>query len=157
MPPDARNLNCLADALVDALAAATTFSVEFDALWSDDALAVLDGDTMDKVQVWVVDLAESSLPAWNSTASQHGCPIDELELSLVVQRRFGAADDRPTLVKALGHFCSELARFCRQTVLDQASCIRTERKPARDLKLYNETGVFWAEILTTWHRETETD
>jgi hypothetical protein len=148
MSDDPRNLMSLADALVTALGEAS-LSVAFDAAWTDDALADLADDTFDKAQVWVVDFAESLLPA---SDSQHGVPIEDLELLLVIQQRFAPGADRAAKCKALGHLASEIARFCRATVVEDATCVKTVRKPARDLKLYHETGMFRSELLTTWHR-----
>jgi hypothetical protein len=139
------------DALVAALEAGD-FSSAFEVQWKDDALAELADKELLATQVWVVDAGESVLPAWGSNASQAGCPIEELEELLIVQRKFTAKDDVPALVRELSELCSEIARFCRRTAILDTTCVKTIRSPARDLKDHNEKGRFYAEIRPTWHR-----
>jgi len=136
----------LTDDLVAALAAGA-FSLPFTPQWKDDALAELADAELLAPQVWAVDVAESLLPA-----SGAGVPLEEFGVLLVVQQKLTEKDDRPAVCRALSALVSELARFCRTTVIQGAVCVKTVRSPARNLKDYHETWRFYAEIQTTWHR-----
>lgn len=155
--PDVTSLMALADALVTALAAAELpVDTEYDVQWVDDAAATLeDPELGEKAQVWVIDFAESHLPAWSAAAAQHGCPIDEQDLLVIVQYKPPEGETASEKCREMAVLAGEIARWCRKTPILDATCVQTKRDPARDFKLYHETGLFRAEIITTWHRLAE--
>jgi hypothetical protein len=138
----------LADALVTLLDTGTP-SLSFDVKWTDDALAELADQALRTPQVWVVDSAENLLPA---SAAQNGCPIEEFELLLVIQRKLDADDDKPAEIRKLSLLAAEITRVCRRATLLDAACVQTQRKPARNLGEYHGKDLFYAEIITTWRR-----
>jgi len=148
----------MVDALIAQIEAAkadeesSPFSLAFDAEWSDDLNAVLSDPTLLVPQLWVIDSGESLLPAWESSASQQGCPVEEFELLLVVQKKLSKDTDRKTQCRQLSALVAELTRFCRKTTILDATCIRTKRDPARNWEVYSADNLYRAAVSTTWHR-----
>lgn len=130
------------------------FSLAFDAQWSDDLNAMLSDEALLVPQLWVIDSAENLLPA---AASHNGCPLEEFELLLVIQKKFTKDTDRKTQCRALSGLVAELTRFCRKTTILDATCIQTKRDPARNWDVYSTLDLYRAAIVTTWHRIYDDD
>lgn len=121
--------------------------------WKDDALATLSDETLATTQIWVVETAESLLPA----GERHGAPVEEFGLLIVVQRKLAAGEDRPSTCRQLSAIVAAITRHCRQTVIQDASCVKTVRTPARNFDDYARNDRFYAEIQTTWQRVLDDD
>ena len=74
---------------------------------------------------------------------------------MVLQYRFAEGDDVKAIVRNLNNLNSEVKRLLRRTILCDAACVKIEAKPNRDLKKYNEDGLYRAESLLTYHRVSE--
>jgi len=116
----------LTDAIVAALADGT-FSSAFAVQWKDDGLAALEDAELLTTQVWAVDTAESLLPAYESTSSGHGVPVEEFKVLLVIQRKFAEGEDKPAACRELSALAAEITRFCRATAIEDAVCVKTVR------------------------------
>jgi hypothetical protein len=148
MPNTTDNLMTLADGLVEALSAGD-FSLPFTAEWIDNPIVELADPELLTTRVWVVDFAEKQ-------ELFQGIPVEEYELLLVVQKRFGPEEVPAEQCRNLSGLVSEIARFCRNTMLEVDSegavCVKIERERSRDFKDYNEKGLFRAEISTHWRK-----
>ena len=142
----------LVDGVV-ALLQTGTPSSPFTIEWKDDPSIELSDQALLTTQVWAVDMAHCLIPAFESTvAAGRGCPMEEFEVLLVIQRKIAKDANQPVVVRQLSLLVSELAAVCRANVVEDATCVKTQRKPARNLKDYHDQDKFYAEILTTWHR-----
>ena len=126
------------------------FSLPFTAEWIDNP---------------IVELADPELRTPTSVgggfrrAAGNACtafPIEEFELLLVVQKKFGPDEVTTEECRKLSGLVSEIARFCRNTRIavdgDEAVCVKIERERARDFKEYHEKLLFRAEISTHWRK-----
>jgi hypothetical protein len=137
----------LVDALVAALDAAD-FAVEADYAWQPEPWVKLPDAILATAQVWVIDFAETQ-----DTMPQINVPVDEHVLLLVVQRKIAADERLATVVRSMAGLVGEICRYCRTAAhVDEASCIKVERKLARDFDNLHLDGLVRAEVLTTWRR-----
>jgi len=147
MPVPNPDILSLVDALVTALDAAS-FAVKADYAWQPEPWVKLSDSALATPQVWVIDFADAQ-----ETMPQIDVPIDEHILLLVVQRKIAPRERIATIVRTLAGLVGEICRFCRLTdEIDEASCRKIERKPARDFDALHLEGLFRAEVLTTWRR-----
>ena len=138
------------------------FALKCKASWIDDPKTELPDEELKDLNVWVVDLAESS-------ETQEGIQTDEFEVLLVVQRKINTSDDieQTNEVKKkeclkLANFTNALTRHFRHTSIElpdggDAACFKTERLRTRDFELYATTGVYRAEVSLHYRKMSDDD